>query len=344
MLILTNCLSERVDEGCIKVANSLIKRLRTKEPGIRILSYERRTALTDRFLSLNKLLISGALFSELHREKGPILYIPFPAKPIASMLRLFILGLQAGRPVHVLLTMTEPLNKLEALLLKMSRARLLVLSQEAKNRFAAILGEKRVCYLKTGVDTRRFCPVDPEQVIALKKKYGLDPSKKVVLHVGHLNEGRNVGALIALDPRYQAVLVTSTLTRDEQDRSLRERLLTCPHIRIFEDYLPEIQELYQLSDVYLFPVEEMGHCIDVPLSCLEAASCNKPVVTTAYGEMKSFINKEGFWQIDRFEPARLNALVEEALATKDPHTRRYALDYDWQRSIEYLIHLDNRVE
>lgn len=340
MLILTNCLTEHADEGCIKVANSLIRRIKEKSHETMVVSYERCSSLSDRHIHLNKFLLGSGLRALLRKASGPILYIPFPSKPISSMLRIFSLALQAGRSVYVLLAMTEPLKKSEALLLKRSRAKLLVLSEEAYHRFSAIIGKERVFWLKTGVDTARFAPIAKEEADRLKIKYGLDLAKKTVLHVGHLNEGRNVGTLMALDPQYQVVLVTSTLTRNEQDQRLKEQLLACPHIRIFEDYLPEIQELYQLSDLYFFPVKEMGHCIDVPLSCLEAAACNKPVVTTAYGEMKSLYNMEGFWLIDRFEPDRINRLVEEALKAENLNVRRYVLEYDWQKAVDYLMHLN----
>ena len=56
-----------------------------------------------------------------------------------------------------------------------------------------------------------------------------------------------------------------------------------------------------MCDLYYFPVKELGRCIDVPLSCLEAASCNLPVVATDFGELKEFIGCEGFFFIESFE-------------------------------------------
>ena len=88
-----------------------------------------------------------------------------------------------------------------------------------------------------------------------------------------------------------------------------------------------------MSDVYFFPVAEEGHCIDVPLSCLEAAACNTPVVTTQYGEMKAFEGKEGFFFIDSFEQCALNQTVETALAQRNANVRRAVLEYDWDRAV-----------
>ena len=85
--------------------------------------------------------------------------------------------------------------------------------------------------------------------------------------------------------------------------------------------------------MYFFPVQSFGHCIDVPLSCLEAASCNKPIVTTDYGEMKAFQGKEGFYFIESFEEASLNDLIDQALRNRSCDTRSAVLEYDWEHAV-----------
>jgi glycosyltransferase involved in cell wall biosynthesis len=183
------------------------------------------------------------------------------------------------------------------------------------------------------VDVHKFTPVPSDISKALKEKYGFDPDRPVLLHVGHMNKGRNIEELLKLDKKYQILLVTSTQFKDAQDIELKERLLNSGNIRLIDYYLPDIQEVYQLADAYFFPVVACGHCIDVPLSCLEAAACNKPVITTDYGEMKEFVGKQGFFFIDSFDPAELNSLVERALGDKDPGTRDAVLEYDWDNAI-----------
>ena len=88
-----------------------------------------------------------------------------------------------------------------------------------------------------------------------------------------------------------------------------------------------------MSDLYFFPVKEDGHCIDVPLSCLEAASCDLPVITTDFGEMKEFIDKPGFYRINDFEKDSLNGLIESVLKSGRCLTRESVLQYDWDNCI-----------
>lgn len=334
MLILTNGLTNVVDEGFLKVANSLIKRIKNHNPqNVFVVTYERKSEFSDRHIKANKFLLSKELVSIILKRKEEVLYVPFPAKPAATTLRIFLLSLFSRKGLRVVWVQKARLNLVSRILLKLSRAEIVVLSKDSKAYFSNVVREDRVCYLKTGVDTERFRPVAPQQQRALKQKYGLAPDRPVILHVGHLKQGRNIAQLLKVDARNQILIVFSTLFKSEADEALRSRLLKAPNVRLIESYLPDIQEIYQLSDLYFFPVMESGNCIDVPLSCLEAAACNKPVVTTDYGEMREFIGKEGFYFIDSFEKECLNRLILDGLNAANIDIRASVLAYDWSHAI-----------
>jgi len=150
-----------------------------------------------------------------------------------------------------------------------------------------------------------------------------------------------VGQLLAVDQRFHAVLVTSTQTRQEQDEALRQKLLASPQVTLIDTYLPKIEEIYQLADVYLFPVTAELSCIDVPLSALEAAACGVPVVATAYGELQQLMDKDGFYRIESFAPERLNEALNRAVQEgKNP--RESVLEYDWDCGAMQLMEAEDR--
>ncbi len=337
MVILTNCLSRTADEGCIKVANSLINRIKKTQPETVIVSYERASDISNEHLKLNKFLFSIRLFRFLKKHKQPLLYIPFPSKTVSMAVRVLVLSLFTYEKINVVLSMNGRFNLLSEIILKLCRANFYVLSHDAYGNCKKVVGSSRCHMLKTGIDTERFVPVDKEKSDFLKHKYGLDKNKPVILHAGHMKKGRNLSELLKISPEYQILLLTSTLTKDEQDSELKKRLSERNNIRIIDEFIPDVEEIYQLSDVYFFPVVEEGNCIDVPLSCLEAASCNKPIVTTDFGEMKSFKDKNGFWFIGSFEEKNINSLINEALNSKNVETRSAITDYDWNKSVGYLI-------
>lgn len=338
MLILTNGLTEVADEGFLKVANSLIKRMKKSHgENCYILTYDRKSDLSDKHVKANKFLLNKELIATVRSRKEEVLYVPFPAKPIATALRIFCLSCYAGKGLRVVWVQKTALGIGAKILLKLSGAKIVVLSKSSEDYFGRVIDPRRVRYLKTGVDTKKFVPADPQTQKSLKQKYGFDPDRPVVLHVGHLQQGRNVEQLLMLDQNDQILLVFSTLFQKDADEELRSRLVNAPNVRVIEEYIPNIQEVYQLADVYFFPVVEDGRCIDVPLSCLEAAACNKPVVTTAYGEMKEFLGKDGFYGIDSFEPGELNETIRMALENKTSEPRNAVLDYDWDNAAEVLM-------
>lgn len=335
MIILSNSFTDKTDEGCLKVANSLVKRIKKAYPDVTVISYDRKCKYTDIYLPINKLLINGRLISILNKMKQSVLYIPYPAPTLTTSLRIWILSLFSRAGLKVMLVQCGKMNIIAKLLLKCSKADVIAISKQAFDFYRSIVGNK-VRYLKTGVDTKKFVPVSSEKVKELKIKYGFDPEKPIVLHVGHMKYGRNISVLTEINKKYQVLLVVSTLTKDDQDKSLKEQLVNGSNIKIIDDYISNIEEIYQMSDVYFFPVQDSSNCIDVPLSCLEAASCNKPVVTTDYGEMMEFKGKEGFFFIESFEQNELNRVLDKALLS-EVNTRKNVIGYDWENSISALI-------
>jgi glycosyltransferase involved in cell wall biosynthesis len=161
----------------------------------------------------------------------------------------------------------------------------------------------------------------------------------VVLHVGHLEAGRNVRYLGDLAARgdCQVVLVTSSSTAFQANQALGQELCRAGVV-LLTDYQPRIEQLYQLADCYLFPVESTDNAIDAPLSVLEALACDLPVVTTRYGGLPRLFAAWAHPALAFVEtPA---ALVEEAarLAHAGVRGGRSLVEpYGWERIAEELL-------
>lgn len=340
MLILTNSLSDTPDEGALNAATSLVSRIRKQDPAVKIVTYDRYSSLSDQHLKLNKLLLSEKLLRIL-RHKDTLLYIPFPTRSLPMAVRTFLLSRICRGKLCVLVTMTRPVGPAARYLLHRSGAEFAVLSRDAWTAFRKFLPENRVIRVKTGVDAEKFTPVTADKARELKVKYGFDPDRPVVLHVGHLKAGRNVAALTKIPKECQVLLVVSTHTTQEE--AIRRELLEGGNVRILDTYVAEIQEIYQLSDVYFFPVEQPENCIDVPLSCLEAAACGKSVVTTAYGEIKEFSGKPGFIFLKSSEEMEIERGISAALNSEPGLTRTAAEEYDWNNAAKMLTEWGRRL-
>lgn len=335
MIVLSNGLTRTVDEGALNIASSLIRRIKRAGPETLVITYERHAEESDRHMRLNKFLLNLPLIRLIRERKEPLLYVPFPTRILPAALRIFILSLYARWGLKVVLVMNGKMDSLSACLIRASGAEILTVSRQTYENYRSKVGDKAK-YIKTGVDTTRFCPVTLEQKRNLREKYGIDPKKPVVLHVGHLREGRNIGHMLTLPDNWQVLLVVSSYMADSRDASFRQKFLERPNVMLVEDYVPQIQELYQLADVYLFPVTETGNCIDVPLSALEAAACGIPVVATPFGELQELLGKEGFYSIESFDPAALDSLLTQAAAA-GISPRESVLDYDWQLTVKEVM-------
>lgn len=333
MIIISDCLTNIIDEGCLKVANSLVKRLKKADPSTIIVSFDRKPNDSDIHMSLNKLFLNKKLLNLVKKKKESVLYIPFASNTTASCLRILILSLFSKGNIAALFVLRFSMSPLAKILLIISGANVITLSEISYQFYKKVLGN-RAYYLKTGVDTEKFTPANFQKKRILREKYHIPLEKKVVLHVGHLKGGRNVDKLAGINKQYHIILVVSSVT--EKDISIRKMLQKRGNITIIDSYLKNIQEIYQLADVYLFPVQEVENCIDVPLSVLEAASCDLPIVTTEYGELISFKDKEGFLFIDDLSPDSLNKALEQMVSKTRVNNRQTVLEYDWKYSVDSI--------
>lgn len=335
MIILSDCLTETADEGALKVASSLARRLRQLDDHTLVVTYDRKPDWSDMHLTLNRLFLNRALRKVLRRRHDPVLYIPFASNTLASALRVCMLSLMGHRQVRVLFALRHPMNGLTRRLLKWSGTQIITLSGASREYFTRETGH--TLQLKAGVDTKKFTPVTAERKAELRTKYGVAQGKKVLLHVGHLNPGRNVQALLHAGEEYHVFLVVSTVT--QADEALHRRLEERPHTTIIDQYLPDVQELYQMADVYLFPVMEEEHCIDLPLSVMEAASCNIPIVTTAYGELAAFQGEAGFAFVAGDNGEEIAAALSRMAGMNGCENRAAIKEYDWDRAVAQLLRM-----
>lgn len=330
MIIISDCLNDKADEGAIKITSKLAKLLKGRGKAS-ILQLNKKCSFSDKTYTVGKLGITRELIKDVKKEKGNIFYIPKGSVTYSICLKTLILAKFTRRKVFLLPVLRRPVNTLMKMLLRCSKAEIITLSNESYESYKEQL-KNEVHYIKAGVDTKQFDIVDKENKNRLRDKYSFDRDEKIVLHVGHMVEARNLRKFIDIDNNYHVVLVISTSTR--WDQVLYEDLLKCENITIIHEYIPNIEEYYQLSDVYVFQVERDG-CIDVPLSCLEAAACGIPVVTTEFGELKALSNSDSFVFIKDFKD--INNLIEKALNSDGSMNRKIVIDYEWNLAADNIM-------
>ena len=96
---------------------------------------------------------------------------------------------------------------------------------------------------------------------------------------------------------------------------------------VIDAYIEHMHELYQAADCYLFPVSSPTGALEFPLSVIEAAACNLPVITTRFGALPHVIREgEGFHYIRSMAEIRERI---SAIRGATPRTSEKVRELSW---------------
>ena len=208
----------------------------------------------------------------------------------------------------------------------------LVQSHHAEEAFAQLGCQTQ--FLPNGVDTGRFTPVSEAAKQKLREGLALDTDKFIILHVGPLKRSRNVQLLSRVQEKDNQVVI---IGRHPIERELYQAL-KAKGCLIWDKYFTNIENIYQLSDCYVFPVlsVEKPASIELPLSVLEAMSCNIPVITTRFRSLSELF-AEGDGLVFAEEETDLLEGVERIKAGKEVvKTREKVLPFTWTKVCQRL--------
>lgn len=187
--------------------------------------------------------------------------------------------------------------------------------------------------LPCGVDTQKFIPASKKRKASLREKYGIAKDSFVVLHVGHVTRGRNLNLLERVqESGYQVIVAASTSIK--VDKPTYQSLMAKGCL-VWRRYFEHIEEIYNLSDGYIFPTTSSIGSPELPLSVIEAMACNLPVVSTRFGALPQFF-KEGeglFFAGGEDEFLQSLRAVERGIVAK---TREQVTQYSWENIARQL--------
>lgn len=333
--LISDRLTDSPDEGKGKFAYCLLKALEQWGPVLGLCTGRKKSDDPSiRSLSTNRLLLSYRVASAIRRfQPDFIFYVPSSNATPFSFLRSRLLKVYYPRSKVVLVTLQPHSYGWFWRILMPFLAPDLTFVQSARMLRGLGRIDGLVRLLPSGVDLETFIPVSAARRAALRRQYGFKEDAFIMLHVGHIREERNVSWLKEVQRLGQAVLVGSTTTR--QDGRVKEDLLRAG-VQVIDRFTPRIQELYQLSDCYLFPVLRPGASIEVPLSVLEAMACNLPVVATRYGGLpRLFPQGLGLYYADN-----LTGVIDSVLRARSMNgcrTRELVAPFAWPRIAEQLL-------
>ncbi len=174
----------------------------------------------------------------------------------------------------------------------------LVLTQSSKSTYYYHKLGYTVKRFPNGVDTSKFVNISEEDKNNLRTKFNFTPDEFIILHVASLTDKRNLGTLIKIKEMMKDVTVLITGRPGEEQNSKIIHKLTEAGCIVLIEYFENIEEIYQISDLYIFPTNDQAGCIELPLSILESLSCDIPVLTTRFGAIDDFISNNHIMYYD----------------------------------------------
>jgi glycosyltransferase involved in cell wall biosynthesis len=295
VLLVTEYLNPPYDEGIKKTVYNIFKKLDEKYD---LLVICRAGFMKDNIhiFKTNPLFWDKGIKSICHEFMPDVLiYFPFASMTFASYLRLFFLKRSNHKAKSIILAMQpKPLKNWQQMIAKFIKPHMaLTPSPQLHAMWNKMNIKNKLLPLYTNLAD--FNPIkNDSQKLSLREKYNIPTDKYVISHMGHLNEGRNLESLIPIQQAgYQIVIVGSSSTPSDSKgpKELRKKLIDSGII-IINRYINNIAEIYQLSDLYIFPVVANCSSIGLPLSILEARACGIPVLTTEFGSAKMFLDED----------------------------------------------------
>lgn len=333
ILLVTEEITERPSEGLLVFVMHLCRFLGSRgdltvvhasgEPDPSIDSYRAlrpRTILTRPLVRIAR-----------NRSFDTAVYIPSSGLTSLGMLRSQLLRFLFGCPLIIIALQERRVGWIHRLVAGLGRVELVLSPVLSLRRELERLGLV-TDFIMPGFDDRLFRPVSPEERMIIRRKYSLPLDRFIVLHVGHIKENRNMQVFL----RYRdwGADVQPVIKGGEVDPSWRQRLRLAGII-VIDEYIDNMHELYQLADCYLFPVSSPMGALEFPLSVVEAAACNLPVLTTRFGVLPDVIPEGGglaYYGHAGEIPARLAELRDSPSATAPK-----VCNFSWESVFEKYI-------
>lgn len=220
-------------------------------------------------------------------------------------------------------------------ILKFTKPRIVLVQSKESERLFQDIGYK-TSFLANGVDINKFYPVDVQKKMALREKYGIPVDKFVILHLASIKEGRNLSIFKDLQKIEGNICLIIGRENDNSDKNVINSLIESG-CTVWIKHFSNIEEIYSLSDCYLFPTVKKTACIETPLSVLEAMACNLPVITTNFGSLpEMFAPGNGLFFIKsdedyyRFIDQIKNNLI-------NVRTRDLITNYSWEEIVKNIL-------
>ncbi len=252
----------------------------------------------------NKLKLLSRLFR--FRLKTDLIHFLFTPRSITSLLIRLRLKLSKVKTVQTVATLSKKNLGNSKKLNKILFADIIVV--QSKNTYIKLKnqGIKNIQLIYPGINFEKYQPAKKDSV--LLKKLKLSINDFVILYTGEYTRLKAVNDILeALKILFQDFKNTKNLKfifacrikskMDQKKKTAAIKKLKKEKLEdkvIFLDTFTDMEKLYNISDLNIFPVQEMAGKFDIPLTLIESMACGKPIIVSKLKNLKEITGNNAF--------------------------------------------------
>ncbi len=196
--------------------------------------------------------------------------------------------------------------------------KLITYSDYSKNKLTK-MGFSNVERIYPGIDLEIYCSQEknPEHL----KKYGFGDSDFIINFTGEYVRNDAMDTVVQSFIEISKIIPEAKLSlavriKNKEDAAKKKEVVEIfqknnllERVIFHDDGKYEMPDIYNLSDISIFPVKNMQGKFDVPLAVIEAMACEKPVIISNLPLLEEFAKEENSVRIEKGDVQKLNDAI-----------------------------------
>ncbi|MFH0969217.1 MAG: glycosyltransferase family 4 protein [Patescibacteria group bacterium] len=253
-------------------------------------------------------------------------YIFTPTKQNSFLIKNFVKS--KARTIQTVATLREDLYSDEDLKKILFADLIITYSDYSKNKLEK-LGFKNARRIYPGIDTGLFFPASKKP--QLLEKFGFSPYDFILNFAG---EYTRLGAIDDVIDSFieaskkipNAKLSLVVRIKNKKDAQKKKEVIETlkknnilGKVAFHDDGSYQMQDIFNLCDVSIFPVRNMKGKFDVPLAVVEAMACGKPVIISDIPILQEFANRQNSVRIEAGNIKQLSGKLADTYGNKEKY-------------------------
>ncbi|PIR73486.1 MAG: hypothetical protein COU40_01980 [Candidatus Moranbacteria bacterium CG10_big_fil_rev_8_21_14_0_10_35_21] len=251
----------------------------------------------------------------LNRKKYPLMHYIFTPTKLNTFLAKYFIQNEKTKSIQTIATLREDIYS-ENEIKKMMFGNLIVTYSEHSKLRLNRMGFQNVEKIFPGIDLEYYSPA-PKKTYLLNR-WGVKPDEFVITYPGEYVRLKGIDVILEMMMKFSKILqekkikiIFACRIKHKADKKKKQEVINkldqagILEMAVFTDTIFEMNDLYNSSDVIIFPVNDMRGKFDIPLSAIEPMACQKPVVVSDLSIFSEFANPDNSVIIKRDDPKQL---------------------------------------